>query len=142
MFLYPELDNLSLFAEDATSHHSSKCSQTITHKLQAMATSADNWCEENKMKLSIIKTEVALVGSRQRLNKMTDTEKEINIFINDIQLEQITHGKLLGIHIDESLTCNLQVANIKKIVVYKLFLLKRIHPSFQPKVESSFITIM
>ena len=75
MFLYPELDNLSLFADDATAHHSSKCSQTITHKLQAMATSADNWCEENKMKLSIIKTKVALVGSRKRLNKMTDTEK-------------------------------------------------------------------
>ena len=75
---------------------------------------------------TIIKTKVALVGSRQRLNKMTDTEKEINIFINDIQLEQITHGKLLGIHIDESLTWNLQVANIKKIVVYKLFLLRRI----------------
>ena len=128
MFLYPELDNLSLFADDATAHHSSKCSQPITHKLQDMATSADNWCEENKMKLSIIKTKVALVGSRQRLNKMTDTEKEINIFINDIQLEQITHGKLLGIHIDESVTWNLQVANIKKIVVYKLFLLKRIRP--------------
>ena len=69
MFLYPELDNLLLFADDATAHHSSKCSQTITHKLQAMATSADNWCEENKMKLSSIKTEVAPVGSRQRLNK-------------------------------------------------------------------------
>ena len=34
MFLYPELNNLL--------HRSSKCSQTITHKLQAMATSADN----------------------------------------------------------------------------------------------------
>ena len=43
MLLYTELDNLSLFADDATAHHSSKCSQTITHKLQAMATSADDW---------------------------------------------------------------------------------------------------
>ena len=60
---------------------------------QATATSADNWCEENKMELSFIKTNVALVGSRQRLNKMTDTEKEINIFINAIQLEQITRDK-------------------------------------------------
>ena len=33
------------------------------------------------------------------------------------------YGKLLGIHIDESLTWSLHVANIKKIVVYKLFLL-------------------
>ena len=50
MFLYPELDNLSLFANNATAHHSRKCSQTITggtHKLQAMATSADNQCREN-----------------------------------------------------------------------------------------------
>ena len=29
MFSYPELDNLSLYADDATAHHSSKCSQTI-----------------------------------------------------------------------------------------------------------------
>ena len=46
-----------------------------------MATSADDWCEENRMKLSIIKTKVTLVGSRQILNNMTDTEKVINIFI-------------------------------------------------------------
>ena len=62
-----------------------------THKLQAMETSADNWCEENRAKLNIDKTKVALLGSRQKINKMTDTEKIINIFINDTKLEQITH---------------------------------------------------
>ena len=33
---YPELVNLSLSADDATTHHNSKCSQTITHKLQTI----------------------------------------------------------------------------------------------------------
>ena len=84
---------ISFFADDATAHHGSKSSQAITYKLQAMATTADNWCEENIMKLVIIKTKVALVGSMQRLNKMIDTEKEINIFIKHIQLEQITQGR-------------------------------------------------
>ena len=42
MFLYTEFDNFSLFADDATAHHSSKCSQTITHNLQGMSTSANN----------------------------------------------------------------------------------------------------
>ena len=59
---------------------------------------------------------------------MTDNDKAINIFINDIQLEQVTHGKLTDIHIDESLTCNLQVANITKIVEYKMFLFKSTRP--------------
>ena len=35
---------------------------------------------------------------------MTDTEKAINTFIDDFQLEQVTHSKLLSIQIDESLT--------------------------------------
>ena len=55
------------------------------------------------MKLSFIKTNVALSGSRQRIKKKTDSKKTINIIIDGTQLEQITHGKLLGIHIDKSM---------------------------------------
>ena len=78
--------------------------------------------------VSIIKTKVALVGPKQRINRMSDSDKEIKIIINDIPIEQVFHSKLLGIHIDQSLTWNLQVAKIKKTVVYKLCLLKRIRP--------------
>ena len=66
------------------------------------------------MKLSIIKTRVALVGSEQRVNRITDSDKQIKIIINDIPIEQVSHSKLLGIHIDESLTWNLQITKIKK----------------------------
>ena len=84
--------------------HISICTQIITQKLQNVATSANTWYENNKMKLSIIKTKVALVGSKQRINKITDSGKEIKIIINDIPIEQVSHSKLLGIHIDQSLT--------------------------------------
>ena len=79
------------------------------------------------MQLSIIKTKVALVGSKQRINRITDSDKQIKIIINDIPIEQVSHSKLLGIYIDESLTWNLQVTKVKKTVAYKLFLHKRIH---------------
>ena len=115
MYLYPDLQDISFFADDATAHHSSKCTQVITQKLQNVATSANKWCENNKMKLSIIKTKVALVGSKQRINRITDSDKEIKIIINDIPIEQVSHSK----------TWNLK---IKKTVVYKLFLLKLIRP--------------
>ena len=71
------------------------------------------------MQLSIIKTKVALVGSKQRINRITDSDKQIKIIINDIPIEEVSHSKLLGIHIDESLTWNLQVTKIKKTVAYK-----------------------
>ena len=114
MYLYPDLEYISLFADDAAAHHSSKCTQIITQKLQNVATSANKWCEDNIMQLSIIKTKVALVGSKQRINRITNSDKQIKIIINDIPIEQVSHSKLLGIHIDESLTWNLQVAKIKK----------------------------
>ena len=41
-------------------------------------------------------------------------------------IEQISNTKSLGIHIDSSLTWDVQVSHVKKIVIYKLFLLKRI----------------
>ena len=77
MYLYPDLEDISLFAGDATAHHSSKCTQIITQKLQNVATSANKWCEKNKMKFSIIETRVALVGSRQIINRINDSDKQI-----------------------------------------------------------------
>ena len=54
--------------------------------------------------------------------------------IIDIPIEQVSHNhdnELLGIHIDQSLTLNLQLARITKTVTYKLiFHLKRIRPFF------------
>ena len=128
MYLYPDLEDISLFADDATAHRSSKCTQIITQILQNVATSGNKWCEDNKMQLSIIKTKGALVGSKQRINRITDSDKQIKIIIIDIPIKQFSHSKLLGIHIDESLTWNLHVTKIKKTVAYKLFLLKRILP--------------
>ena len=138
MFLYPDLEYISLFADDATAHHSSKCTQIITQKLQNVATSANKWCKNNKMKLSIIKIKVALVGSKQRVNRLPDSDKQIKIIINDIPIEQVSHSKLLGIHIDESLTWNLQVTKIKKDC--SLFLLKRIRPFLPTQSRIMFLT--
>ena len=140
MYLYPDLEDISLFADDATAHHSSKCTQIITQKLQNVATSANKWCEDNKMQLSIIKTKVALVGSKQRINRITDSDKQIKIIINDIPIEQVSHSKLLGIHIDESLTWNLQVTKVKKQWLINYFFSNVYDPSCQPKVELCFLT--
>ena len=123
---YPALENMSLFAVDATDHHTSKNIQNISSKLQIKATSVNQWCEINRMKMSIEKTKILLIGSRQKLNRISESEKYIKLLIDNTPIEQISNTKLLGIHIDSSLTWDVQVSHVKKIVIYKLFLLKRI----------------
>ena len=132
IFLYPALENMSLFADDATDHHTSKNIQNISSKLQIKATSVNQWCEINRIKMSIEKTKIMLIGSRQKLNRISESEKYIKLLIDNTPIEQISNTKLLGIHIDSSLTWDVQVSHLKKIVIYKLFLLKRIR-HFLPK---------
>ena len=130
IFLYPALENMSLFADDATDQYTSKNIQNISSKLQMKATSVNQWCEINRMKMSIEKTKIMLIGSRQKLNRISESEKYIKLLIDNTPIEQISNTKLLGIHIDSSLTCS--GIECKKIVIYKLFLLKRIR-HFLPK---------
>ena len=82
--------------------------------------------------MSIEKTKIMLIGSRQKLNRISKSEKYIKLLIDNTPIEQISNTKLLGIHIDSSLTWDVQVSHVKKIVIYKLFLLKRIR-HFLPK---------
>ena len=132
IFLYPALENMSLFANDATDHHTSKNIQNISSKLQIKATSVNQWCEINRMKMSMEKTKIMLIGSRQKLNRISESEKYIKLLIDNTPIEQIRNTKLLGIHKDSSLTWDVQGSHVKKIVIYKIFLLKRIR-HFLPK---------
>ena len=82
--------------------------------------------------MSIEKTKIMLIGSRHKLNRISESEKHIKLLIDNTPIEQISNTKLLGIHIDSSLTWDVQVSHVKKIVIYTLFLLKRIR-QFLPK---------
>ena len=123
---------MSLFADDATDHHTSKNIQNISSKLQIKATSVNQWCEINKMKMSIEKTKIMLIGSRQKLNRISESEKYITLLIDNTPIEQVSNTKLLGILIDSSLNMGCSGIACKKIVIYKLFLLKHIR-HFLPK---------
>ena len=132
IFLNPALENMSLFADDATDHHTSKNIQTICSKLQIKATLVNQWCEINRMIMNIEKTKIMLIGSRQKLNRISESEKYIKLLIDNTPIEQISNTKLLGIYIDSSLTWDAQVSHVKNSDIYKLFLLKRIR-HFLPK---------
>ena len=66
----------------------------------------------------------------------------MKLFVNDIPIKQVSHNKLLGIHIDESLTWNLQVANIKKYCGLLIVFSKEYTTLFDnPKYKKNLTTI-
>ena len=105
---------MCLFADDATNHHTSKNIQNISSRLQIKATSVNQWCEITRMKMSIEKTKIMLIGSRQKLSRISESEKYIELLIDNIPIKQINNTKLLGIHIDSSLTWDVLVSHVQK----------------------------
>ena len=85
-----------LFANGVTDHHTSKNIQNISSRLQIKATSVNQWCEINKMEMSIEKTKIMLIGSRQKLNRTSESEKYSRLLIDNNPIEQINNTKLLA----------------------------------------------
>ena len=138
--LFPAFKDTSLVVDDAIAHHSSKCTQIITHRLQKVATYADRCYEANKMKLKIIKIKGALVGSNQRLKRITDSDKQIKIIINDIPIEQVSYSKLFGIHVVDMEFAGSE--NKKKLWLTNCFFSSVYDPSCQHEVGFCFSTTL
>ena len=87
---------------------------SISSRLQIKATSVNQWCEINRMKKNIEKTKNMLIGSRQKITQISESEKYITLLIDNTTIEQKNNTKVLGIHRDSSLTWDFQVFHVKK----------------------------
>jgi hypothetical protein len=75
------------------------------------------WLCANKLILNVVKTEIMMVGSRQRL--VTHTEN-FELTIDGIALQQVYEVTSLGLKIDENLTWIGHVQNIKNKIITNL----------------------
>ena len=57
------------------------------------------WLSANKLTLNLTKTEFMLLGSRQKLSKLSETP---SFMINDHPVMQVSTAKSLGVHIDQN----------------------------------------
>ena len=72
------------------------------------------------MVISIDKTKHMLMGSKQRLRTIVNSEKCLNLKVWGHKIENVTSQKLLGIQIDNSLTWNEQITKFKKTVLFNV----------------------
>ena len=72
-----------------------------------------SWLKANKLSLNVAKTELMIIGSRQRLSAQCD---DVEIRIDDQIIKRVVHTKSLGLTIDAHLSWSKHVEEICKKV--------------------------
>ena len=114
-----------MFADDTSITLSAK---TVADLKLAVTSELNNltcWLRANKLSLNVAKTELMIIGSRQRLNTQCE---EINISIDDSTIKRVDHIKSLGLTIDAQLSWSKHVDEISKKVSSAIGALKRVRP--------------
>ena len=82
-----------------------------------------NWLRANKVTLNVTKTKFMVIGSRQRINTLTDSP---TITINDNQVSQATTAKSLGVTIDNKLDWSSHIDKLTRKVASGIGAINRI----------------
>ena len=102
--------------------------RTETGSHQSTGTELNNlscWLKANRLSLNVAKTELMIIGSRQRLSVQCD---DLEIRIDDQIIKRVDHTKSLGLTIDDHLSWCKHVDEICKKVSSAIGALKRVRP--------------
>jgi len=114
-----------MFADDTNITLSTK---TVADLKLAVTSELNNltcWLRANRLSLNVAKTELMIIGSRQRLHSPCD---EIDICIDDKMIKRVDHTKSLGLTIDAQLSWSKHVDEIFKKASSVIGALKRVRP--------------
>ena len=112
-----------MFAPDTNLTLSAK---TLTELKLALTPELNNlscWLKANKLSLNVAKTELMIIGSRQRLSAQCD---DVEIRIDDQIIKRVDHTKSLGLTIDVQLSWGKHVEEICKKISSVIGALKRV----------------
>ena len=111
----------AMYADDTTvtGDDTASLEMQINKELECL----NKWLVVNKLSLNVSKTEFMLVTTRQKRAFINDA---LSININEKPIRQVKTAKMLGLHIEETLSWTKQVEFIYKKVSPLLGLLKRV----------------
>ena len=115
--------NASMFADDT---NISTCGKSVTEIQEHLNHDLENihqWLLANKLTLNREKTEYMIIGSRQKLSKIT-IEPEIRI--GETAIKRVRNSKTLGVLIDEHLTWDGQLESVQTKVSRAIGMLRRV----------------
>ena len=122
--LYIKYCLLDLFADDGTLHTSNVYLPVVTDFLNADLDNFSDWCDDNDMKQNTSKSKAMFLSTKIIANQIMEDPPTLKIRGDQIQVSDTE--KLLGVHVDNSLTWSSHVESTLKKCNSLLFLLNRI----------------
>ena len=122
--LYIKYCLLDLFADDGTLHTSSVHLPTITTSINADLDNFSDWCDDNDMKKNTSKSKALFLASKNTANKIMEAPPILTIRGEQIQISETE--KLLGVHVNNTLTWSVHIEATLKKCNSLLYLLNRI----------------
>ena len=116
----------NMFADDNVLTASGKSFTHTKNKLQESIYSANNWYENNRLTVNILKTLSMVSASIPKLKELQDQHVTLDLKLNDITLTQVSESPYLGLCIQNSLKWDSQIQKLCRSVCYKLSLLNRL----------------
>ena len=71
------------------------------------------------MVVNVDKTKGMLMGSKQKLRLLPNSDNCLNIEVQGQKIEQVTSQRLLGVEIDSCLSWNYQIQKVRKTIRFK-----------------------
>ena len=115
---------LDLFADDATLSCSDPSILNLTNCLNEDLKKFQDWCIRNDMVVNVPKTKAMFIASRNAANRILESNQDLKL--SDETIHITTNEKLLGVHIDNTLSWTTQVESTIKKCSSLLHLLNRI----------------
>ena len=115
---------LDLFADDATLSCSDPSILNLTNCLNEDLKNFQDWCIRNDMLVNVPKTKAMFIASRNAANRILENNQDLKL--SDETIHITTNEKLLGVHIDNTLSWTAQVESTIKKCSSLLHLLNRI----------------
>ena len=114
-----------MFADDTNISYAADSVNELQNVLNSELKSLHNWLNTNRLSLNIAKTEFMTIRSRQ---KISTTDDEITIKINECEINRVESVKSLGVYIDNHLTWTKHINEISKKIASAIGALKRSRP--------------
>ena len=114
---------INMYADDCILYTSGNDWIRMQQKIQPEIDNIHEWCTANRLRLNIEKSKILIFGTRAKLNKVDFTQ---HISLGDVPLKFADKYKYLGVILDKEMTLNSFLSDTKKIVLQKLFNLRKL----------------
>ncbi len=103
-----------------------KSIETLDDMLNSDMKSIVSWCDDNRMAVNTDKAKAMLITTYQHFHKLP--AKQLQIYINDQELQNVRVEKLLGVNIDQNMSWKPHTGRLHRTISMILARFKQIKP--------------